>query len=141
MLISDLHDLTDAVQWCDTCRGHKGDHCDDCHQAFLPSEPRYRSQTYHYHPAAIEGVAGVRSVQKELCVECYRLDHAKAYPNLAVPDLPDRGVDARFHAAQRTEANRAKLTEMIDALEKSGTATPEQLELLKRTTNVGLRFM
>ncbi|HKT90077.1 MAG TPA: hypothetical protein VJQ59_16650 [Candidatus Sulfotelmatobacter sp.] len=135
MLISDLHDMTEAMQWCEVCRVHKDGHCDACGAAFLHNERRYRSQTFHYHPAAIEGVAGTRAVQKELCIDCYRDDHAKAYPGSPVPDLPDRGVDPKFHAAMRTEKHREMINRIISELSDS----PEK-ELLQKTVDVGLRF-
>ena len=137
MLISDLNDLTEAVKWCDVCRGHVDGECDGCHIKFLHNEHWYRSQTYHYHPATVEGVAGTRAVQKALCVECYRADHAKAYPDLQVPDLPDRGVDPRFHAAQKMELNRERVKKLLESL----TAAPEDMDLLRRVAETGLRFM
>lgn len=135
MLISDLHDAADAVQWCNECRAHKDGHCDGCGREFLRGESWYRSQTFHYHPAAIEGKAGVRAVNKQLCVECYREDHKKAYPEAPVPDLPDRGVDPKFHAAQRTEHARQKIAAVLDTLPDS-----EDKTLLRRMSELGLRF-
>lgn len=139
MLISDLHDLTEAVQWCEVCKQHETGKCDGCHVPFSAGEQIYRSQTFHYHPASIGGVAGVRSVQKELCVECYRADHALAYPNNAVPDLPDRGVDPNYHAAQRTERRRKRIGEILT---KASTAAllPEEASELNEIAKIGLRF-
>lgn len=143
MLISDQHqdDLSAAIEWCDVCRGYKPGHCDDCHDKFLPSEPHYRSQTFHFHPATVGGVSGTRSVQKELCVECYRKDFAKAHPGLEVPDLPNRGVDPKFHAAQRTERNREIAQGLIGRLRLQGVEPATDVDLLARIAEVGLRFM
>src|SRR5690242_645910 len=102
MLITDLEG-PEAHRWCEVCRAHEDDKCDGCKTAFLPGERRYRSQTYHYHPGGINGVHATRAIQKELCVDCYRLDFRSVYPNEPLPDLPDRGVDPKFHAARVKE--------------------------------------
>lgn len=139
MLISELHDLNDAVQWCKECKVHEDGKCDGCHNPFVAGERIYRSQSYHYHPGAVNGVSGTRAVQKELCIDCYRKDHAEVYPNQEVPDLPDRGVDANYHAAQRTERKRQRMAELI-SLAQAGVLTPEQAAELNAVVNVGLRF-
>lgn len=118
MLISDQtqDEFSQSVVWCNDCRNYIPNTCDDCHTPFVESEPRYRSQTFHIHPAAVGGQTGYRSVQKQLCVVCYRIDFAKAHPGLEVPDLPDRGVDPKFHAAQRTERRRVTLNSIVERL-------------------------
>lgn len=114
MLVSDVNIPSEDIQWCDVCRSHVANACDDCHTPFSKGQTRYRSQTYHFHPATIGGVAGTRAVQKELCVDCYRKDYAKAYPNEPVPELPDTGVDANFHAAQVRERKLNNLLALIN---------------------------
>lgn len=140
MLISDLHDLTEAMQWCDVCRTHKDGCCGNCGEPFMRTEQRYRSQSFHYHPASLGGVAGVRSVQKELCVACYRIDFANVYPEAALPDLPDRGVDPRFHAAQRREEERKRMEGVMEAVKAGQPVTAEDQQMLARFLEVGLRF-
>lgn len=73
------------VEWCDTCRGHKAGNCDGCGQEFEDGEHRYRSQSFHYHPASIDGVPGSYAIHKALCLECYREDFKNVYPKEEVP--------------------------------------------------------
>ena len=79
----------EEFQWCETCRGHIDGTCDVCRRRFESGEASYRSQSFHVHPAMVGGVSGTRAIHKRLCVDCYRVDHAKTYPNQKVPDLPD----------------------------------------------------
>ena len=88
MMIDDCQPT--EVEWCDTCRSHVQGCCDGCKRPWARGERHYRSQSYHYHPAGVGGISGTRGVNKELCVDCYRLDHAAVYPALPVPPLPDR---------------------------------------------------
>lgn len=78
------------VRWCDTCRTHEAGHCDGCGDQFRAREHRYRSQSHHFHPAGVGGQPGLYAIHKTLCVDCYRVDHARVYPGVTVPDLPDR---------------------------------------------------
>ncbi len=73
------------VEWCDTCRAHKSGHCDGCEKQFEDREQQYRSQSYHFHPASIDGVPGTYAIHKALCLECYREDWKKVYPKEEIP--------------------------------------------------------
>lgn len=136
MLIGDAA-FPSEYQWCEICRKHQDGHCDGCGAAFLSGERRYRSQSVHYHPASIGGKEGTRAVQKELCVECYRADHRAVYPNHPVPDLPDRGVDPKFHAAQQAERKRRAAADALKRAQAAGLDVSELSELV----SLGGRFL
>jgi hypothetical protein len=77
----------EGVQWCDTCRPHKSGHCDGCHQP-LAGKRVYQSASQHYHPGAVNGVAGMRAIFGDECRECYLAGFAKVYPGKPLPVLP-----------------------------------------------------
>lgn len=39
----------------------------------------------HRHTKSLRGVVGFGDIKRELCLECYRLDFAKAYPGEPLP--------------------------------------------------------
>lgn len=110
----------EEVAWCETCRPHVNGHCDGCGLEFDPTDMQYQSQSFHYHPRSVAGTPGTVSVQKGLCVDCYRKDHAAVYPNHPVPPLPDRGMDPAFFALQQIAKARNAMFDIID----SGSVRP-----------------
>jgi hypothetical protein len=103
------------IQWCDVCRKHESGKCDGCGERFQATEAHYRSQSYHFHPATIQGVSGTRAVHKTLCVNCYREDYRAVFRS-DPPPLPDRGVDPKFFAAQQLEKRKIEAVERLRAL-------------------------
>lgn len=75
----------EEVEWCTTCAKHKTGHCDGCSKLFDPQEPKYHSQSHHFHPGSIEGIPGTMAIHLELCLECYRKDWKQVYPKLELP--------------------------------------------------------
>jgi hypothetical protein len=78
--------VIEGALWCDTCRPHKSGHCDACHQPFN-GKRLYQSASQHYHPGAVNGVAGMRAIYGDVCRECYLMDFAKVYPKEKLPVL------------------------------------------------------
>ncbi len=46
----------------------------------------------HNHLRSVKGSTGIMPVQRELCVECYLKDYAKAYPDAELPRYITRKV-------------------------------------------------
>lgn len=63
--------------------------CWDCKAKLDPAREHgngYRSQTYdHLHVVEVDGKSAATAAFRELCLECYRIDFAKAYPGVACP--------------------------------------------------------
>lgn len=64
--------------------------CDHCGKPFprtaIQGEGCYEScDPHHYHWCLIWGKEAWMPIMEELCLECYRIDHAKKYPDASVP--------------------------------------------------------
>lgn len=137
MFVADFADNPD-FSWCPICRSHKDGHCDGpCGRKFLPAERRYRSQSHHLHPFVNEfGKDGARAINQEFCVDCYRKDYAIVFPNAEQPDLPDRGIDPKFHAAQRQARRIEEIQKIINRLKSQ-----KDKQVLQKFLDVAGRYL
>lgn len=72
------------VKWCEICSDYEVGKCGNCKQP-LVTAASYRSQSFHYHPTNIDGTPGTYGIQKVLCLDCYRKDWTRVYPNEPLP--------------------------------------------------------
>lgn len=122
MLIDDFKPAD--VEWCEVCRPHVPGHCDGCGSRFQATDQRYQSQSHHFHPGSIAGIAATIAIHKHLCVDCYRKDHEAVYKRPA-PPLPDRGMDPRFYWQNELERKKQGYRDALSA------ATPEAKQKLE----------
>ena len=95
--MQDLQGLpTYSPEQCPVCTGRDGRRadaegvtCDGCEEP-IPAYPEvpagYQSQSItHWHHVSVGGVSGFQPLHDTLCLECYREDWKKVYPD---EDLP-----------------------------------------------------
>jgi hypothetical protein len=130
MLISDLAE--EDRKACEICMHHKDGCCDGCGSEFTDGEKQYHSPKGHVHEALVNGVSGVRAVTKLFCIDCYRKDFKRVYPYAELPDLPDRGMDPNFHAAQARTRKASSLLATLVSSRNDAAALKDLLDSIRR---------
>lgn len=84
--------LTETCPICSEWRAKRAGRarvCDECGESIPPYENMtdgYLAQSIdHNHFKMIAGAMGLTIVKKTLCLECYRADWAKVYPDEEIP--------------------------------------------------------
>jgi len=82
--------LVDETTPCYLCKNSKNNICDDCDNVIPVYENMggvgYQSQTWtHMHVKNLSGIPGRKPARRKLCLECYRIDFKKKYPDLELP--------------------------------------------------------